>query len=227
MSSTFAYNNRSHAGKVLADIVVEHQIEDPIILALPRGGVPIAKEIAEKLKVPLDVLMVRKIGSPFNPEYGIGALSEDLIPLFNAGEFLHWDDLESEVKEIIEDERGELRRRVKLYRGDRTLPDVRNKNVILVDDGLATGVTAAAAASFIKTKKPSKVILAVPVGPQRISEIVRVNVDEIICPYTPPNLSGIGLWYHDFNQVSDQEVLMILRSYHEDGPNEISLWPSP
>ena len=172
MSSLFTYSDRVHAGKVLAEIMLERQLESPVILALPRGGVPVAKEVAEALHVSLDVLIVRKIGAPFNPEYGIGAMCEDLNPLFNAGEILSLEDLDESVKEIIEKEKLELKRRIQYYRGSRNLPDIKNKNVILVDDGLATGVTAAAAGRFLKMKGAKEIILAVPVAPRSKSELL-------------------------------------------------------
>ena len=223
MSTQITYKDRQHAGRVLAQVLEQRKILNPVILALPRGGVPVADLIAQKLQVPLDVLIVRKIGAPFNPEYGIGALSEDLDPLFNAGELLPFEDLEEEVKEIVEAEKKELSRRIHLYRGERSLPEIKNQTVILVDDGLATGVSAAAAGRFLKKKGAQKIYLAVPVGPHHPSKLLRDNIDEIICPYQPLNLTAIGLWYEEFNQVSDAEVMTILSHYHPEIKRELSL----
>lgn len=223
MSTLFTYSDRVHGGKVLSELLLERHLDNPVILALPRGGVPVAREIAEALHVSLDVLIVRKIGAPFNPEYGIGALCEDLNPLFNAGELLSLEDLDEEVKQIIEEEKVELKRRVIAYRGIRKLPELKNKIVILVDDGLATGVSAAAAGRFLKMKGAKEVILAVPVGPRSVTELLTRDIDEIICPYRPPNFSAIGSWYRHFNQVSDEEVLTILRHYHPETEVDLSI----
>ncbi len=223
MNSQFKYADRDHAGRVLGDMLLERQLVDPIILALPRGGVPVAKIIAETLHASLDVLIVRKIGAPFNPEYGIGAMCEDLQPLFNAGELLPFEDLEDEVKEIVEEEKSELKRRIQYYRGSRELPNVKNRNIILVDDGLATGVTAAAAGKFLKAKGAKVILLAVPVGPRTVSNLLTKNIDEIMCPYRPSGFSAVGSWYQQFNQVTDQEVMDILRHYHPQSASDITI----
>lgn len=223
MKEHFIYRDRTHAGKVLAEIIQERGIKQPVILALPRGGVPVAKEIAEKLGFPLDVLIVRKIGAPFNPEYGIGALCEDLQPLLKAGDMLHFEHLQNEVKATIEREKKELQRRVKRYREQRNLLEVKNKTVLIVDDGLATGVTAAAAGRFLHLKGAKEVILCVPVGPKETSELLRENIDEIICPYKPDNFFGIGSWFRDFTQVSDEEVTSILKRYHPEQHIDLSI----
>lgn len=223
MINEFRYSDRIHAGKILAEILRERHIKDAVILALPRGGVPVANVIAEALNTPLDVLIVRKIGAPFNPEYGIGAMCEDFEPLFNAGELLPFEDLEEEVKEIVQEEKAELKRRIQQYRRGRNLPEIKNKNVILVDDGLATGVSAAAAGKFLKSMGAKKIMLAVPVGPQSVSDLLRANIDEIICPYKPPEYHAIGSWYFNFNQISDAEVMDVLRRYHPDGDKHVSL----
>ena len=214
MLGNFLYRDRAHAGKVLAEILVKRELINPIILALPRGGVPIGMQIAEVLKVPLDVLIVRKIGAPFNPEYGIGAITEDFIPLMSAESLIDEEHLEEEVIAIIENEKQELIRRIQLYRGDRKLLEFKNRTIVLVDDGIATGVTAAAAGKFLKSQGAKEVILAVPVGPKTLGPLVRRNVDEIICPYTPAGFSGVGNWYQDFRQVSDEEVVYILNHFY-------------
>ena len=223
MSTQITYKDRQHAGRVLAQVLEQRKILNPVILALPRGGVPVADVIAQKLHSPLDVLIVRKIGAPFNPEYGIGAISEDLDPLFNAGELLPFEDLDEEVKEIVEAEKKELSRRIHMYRGERSLPEIKNRTVILVDDGLATGVSAAAAGRFLKKRGAQKIYLAVPVGPHHPSKLLMANIDEVICPYRPMNLTAIGLWYEEFNQVSDAEVMTILSHYHPETKRELSL----
>ncbi len=217
MVGDFYYTNRAHAGKVLAEAILEAGIEKPILLALPRGGVPVAEEISKTLGIPFDVLIVRKIGSPFNPEYGIGAMTEDFEPLMNAEAFLPVHKVSHEIEDIIDHEKEELKRRILLYRGQRDLPVVRNKNVVLIDDGLATGVSASAAAHFLKLQGAARISLAVPVGPRQVGSMIKKYVDEIICPYKPSRFSGVGQWYRDFNQVTDQEVIATLARIHGSG----------
>jgi len=212
MGGDFFYNDRIHAGKVLAEAILENKIDRPVFLALPRGGVPVAKEVSRILHQPFDVLVVRKIGAPFNPEYGIGAISEDLNPLMQAGEFIPLEHLDDEVLDIISDEKKELLRRVKLFRGDRKLPDLKNRNVILIDDGLATGITAAAGARYLKRLGAKSVYLAVPVGPRHYHEFLTKYVDQIICPYRPAHFTAVGEWYKEFYQLSDHEVIADLRT---------------
>ncbi len=216
MGGDFKYRHRAHAGQVLGEIILEKRILDPIILALPRGGVPVAAEISSLLHIPFDVLIVRKIGAPFNPEYGIGAISEDLNPLMQAGEFIPVEHLDDDVLDIIADEKKELLRRTKLYRGERKLPQVKNRNVLVVDDGLATGITAAAAGRFLKQLGAKSVILGVPVGPSLYHEYVTKYVDEIICPLKPRHFSSVGEWYMEFGQVSDEEVIRYLHHLYHD-----------
>lgn len=214
MVGDFYYTNRVHAGKVLAEAILEASIEKPILLALPRGGVPVAEVVSKVLGIPFDVLVVRKIGSPFNPEYGIGAITEDFEPLMNAEAILPLNKIGHEVEEIINEEKEELKRRISLYRGQRDLPTFRNRNVIIIDDGLATGVSASAAAHFLKNQGAARIFLAVPVGPKHVGSMIKNYVDEIICPYTPSRFSGVGQWYRDFNQVTDHEVIASLARIH-------------
>jgi putative phosphoribosyl transferase len=228
MLGDFLFNDRAHAGQVLSEHLLKYELLNPFILALPRGGVPVAHEISRILRVPMDVLIVRKIGAPFNPEYGIGAISENLVPFINAEAFLPEEHIEQEVKDVIEHEKAEVLRRIKLYRGDRKLPDFKNRTVLLVDDGLATGVTAAAAGKYLRLKDAKKIILAVPVGPSEINVFVKENMDEIICPYRPSGFSGISHWYRDFRQVTDREVLTILsQSYPEQNDRRLDLSLNP
>ena len=216
MGGDFYYNDRKHAGIVLGEIILEKNIESPVLLALPRGGVPVAKEVSHILQLPFDVLVVRKIGAPFNPEYGIGAMSEDLNPLMQAGEFIPLEHLDDDVIDIIADEKKELLRRIKLFRGDRKLPDLKNRNVILIDDGLATGITAAAAARYLKLLGAKLIYLAVPVGPRHYHELLSKYVNEIICPYKPSHFTAVGEWYKEFYQLSDEQVISDLRSIFPD-----------
>lgn len=221
MLGEFIYNDRAHAGKVLAEYLMNQELHSPFILALPRGGLPVADEVAHLIKAPMDVLVVRKIGAPFNPEYGIGAMCEDLIPLMSAESFFPTNHMEEDVKATIQKEKKELVRRIQLFRHGRSLPDFKSRTVIVVDDGIATGVTAASAGKYLKSIGAKEVILAVPVGPRHLSELVRNNFNEIICPYTPSGFSGVGNWYRDFRQVSDEEVIAVLNKYYPHLPGEL------
>jgi putative phosphoribosyl transferase len=208
------FADRVNAGKKLGHALEYLQEEKPIILALPRGGVVVADEVAKILNVPMDVVIARKIGAPGHPEYGIGAISEDEVPSFNL-EIVPYIDLRSPlVHEIVEDETNELRRRVKLYRGGHQLPQMTNKTVIVVDDGLATGVTALAAAKYLRTFNPKKLILAIPVGPLEVNLELKEIYDEILCLHSLQDFRSVGRWYQSFEQVEDSEVLHILKKYH-------------
>lgn len=221
MSTSYLFLNRADAGQRLAAHLKNYHFKDAIVIALPRGGVPIAATVADELELPLDVLIVRKIGAPFNEEYGIGALSEDGVPLYRANGLLEEKYVTDEVHEIVQREQNELRRRIEEYRGGRPLSAVKNKTIILVDDGLATGATAAAAAKYLRYLGASKIILAVPVGPAEVSATVKRYIDEVICLSRPKIFSGVGMWYRDFAPVTDQEVLDIIHQFHprdEDQP---------
>lgn len=208
------FKDRQEAGQKLAYFLATRGYVDPVILALPRGGVPVAHEVAKFLNTSLDVVVSRKIGAPMDVEYGIGAMSEDEMPLFNPISARFFDIQSSQIQEIVEEEVQELRRRVSLYRSGRMLPAIKNRNVILIDDGLATGVTATAAGKFLRSQNPLSLTLAVPVGPQIIDTMLREQFDEIICLQRPPNFSSVSLWYREFPQVVDEEVMRTLRLYH-------------
>lgn len=214
----YLFKDRTDAGIALSKKIASLDLTSPVVIALPRGGVPLGDIIAQNLNAPLEVLIVRKIGSPSNREYGIGAMSEDLDPLLKSQDLP--EGLTPEIREIIFEERDELIRRVSTYRGPRLLPDVGGRSVILVDDGLATGITAAAAAKFLNTKLPKEIILAVPVGPKILSEYVTKYIDRVICLETPANFFGVGMWYQDFSEVTDREVQAILQRHHPHDPSE-------
>lgn len=205
------FRNRTEAGQKLAQALKKHDFKDPVILGLPRGGVVIADEVARAFHVPLGVIIARKIGAPGHEEYGIGAMSEDELPTFNPEVLSYFDPRSPEIQSIVEEETLELRRRMELYREGRHLPMLNGKTAILVDDGIATGVTAAAAGKFVRSLHPERIILAVPVGPVNISRTVKENFDEIICLHSLHNFRGVGLWYEDFSQVEDEDVLTILQ----------------
>lgn len=208
------FNDRRDAGILLGKEILRKKISDPFILALPRGGVIVADEVAKILHVPVEVVVARKLGAPGHPEFGIGAISEDEVPFLNPDMGTYIDLKSPKIASVLMDEKNELKRRVSFYRQGRTLPDLKGRNVILVDDGLATGVTAMAAAKYLRTLNPQKLILAVPIGPGEVNEEIREAFDEILCMHTIYNLSSVGQWYREFNQVEDEEVMDVLKNYH-------------
>lgn len=217
------FYDRKEAGQKLAKAISDKYIlpkaecfkdrvviskNNAIILALPRGGVIVAKEIANVLKIPLDVLVVRKIGYPQNPEYAIGAVGESgEIVLSEEGKVIDPNYLKNEVKK----EKEEVKRRLKEYRGKKGALNLKNKIVFLVDDGLATGLSMKAAIKEVKTKNPAKIIIAVPVAPAETIEELKKEVDEIIVLETPSPFFAIGNFYTKFDQITDEEVKEALR----------------
>lgn len=206
------FDDRAHAGQQLGRVVAEMGLVEPVVLALPRGGVPVGYEVADHVGAPLDVLVARKVGAPGRPELGVGAISE--------GEAEVWDDARlaalgltpDDLRATLEAERAELHRRVQHYRGDRALPELAGRTAVVVDDGLATGVTASAALRAVHAMRAGRVILAVPVGaPQTVD---RLSSDaDVVCLQQPPAFRAVGRWYRDFGQTSDGEVLRLLDRY--------------
>lgn len=204
------YRDREEAGRSLADAIEGIALGNPIVIALPRGGVPVAAEVARRLNSPLDVLITRKIGAPHNPEFGIGAICENGTFWINE---LVADELrlsEFEIKNIIKKEEREIRRRVHEYRGDRVITDVRDKTVILVDDGLATGVTARVSIRALYEMGAERVILAVPVGAADTVQSLSKEAYQVICLETPEGFFSVGSWYENFEQTTDEEVVQFL-----------------
>ncbi len=217
------YANREDAGRKLAAELSRFQEDNPVVLALPRGGVPVAWEVARELKVPLEVWVARKIGAPFQPELGIGAISEGGATWINR-QLAGWVGASAEdISSVAEEEARELERRVRVYRGTRPAPEVKGRTVILVDDGIATGGTMRAAIASLKQHHPRRLIVAVPVAPPETVEELQREVDEVIAPEQPQDLMAIGLWYRDFHQTSDEEVLELLGR----APPEEATAPAP
>jgi putative phosphoribosyl transferase len=207
--------DRAEAGRVLGELLAPYDLTEPLVLALPRGGVPVAVEVAGRLGRPdrpagLDVLVTRKIGYPPQPELGVGAIAEGGEPVFDH-DLLHRLGLsEEDLADTVARERAELVRRVRAYRGDRPLPDPAGRSVIVVDDGLATGGTARAALRAVRPRGPSGLLLAVPVGAPETVEMLREEADEVVVCATPTAFRAVGQWYRHFDQLTDADVNALL-----------------
>lgn len=211
MSSTRIFHDRKHAGQLLAQRLKKYKTENILILALPRGGVPIAAEIAKFLEAPLDVLIVRKIGAPFQTELAVGAICEGGEPIWNDA-ILYQLGLEpDDLGRTVSVEREKVSSQIKLFRESREFASVANKTVIVVDDGLATGATMSAAVRFLQKKTASKIILAVPVAARSSAEQFRSKVDEVVVLEERDDLNSVSQWYKDFSQVTDREVVELLK----------------
>lgn len=204
------FADRREAGRKLAARLLPHVEEDPVVVGLPRGGIPVAEEVAAALGAPLEFLAVRKLGAPHNPEYGIGAIAEGGMRVLDpeALAMLGIDD--GMLAEIVARESAELRRRVEAYRGERAPLPLRDRVVIVVDDGVATGVTDTVALRALGRRRPRRLVLAVPVCVPDSAARLRQEADELVCLVEPRHLYGVGQWYRDFSQVSDREVVAAL-----------------
>lgn len=204
------FPDRQEAGRQLARLLGEHREKDAVILALPRGGVPVAREVARALEAPLDVFVVRKLGAPGHPELGVGAIAEGGAVFVDASTVRLLAISSGELSRIAERESVELERRARLYRRGRPLPPIAGRTVIVVDDGIATGVTARAAIRALREIGARKVILAVPVIAAATAREIRGEVDELVCIAAPEPFHAVSSWYAQFPQVSDAEVLSLL-----------------
>jgi predicted phosphoribosyltransferase len=205
------FGDRTEAGKHLATQLLKYKDrEDVLVLALPRGGVPVAFEVAQTLKVPLDIFLVRKLGVPGHEELAMGAIATGGVRVLNEEVVEYLKIPETIIDSIAATELEELKRREIAYRGDHAEPDVKGKIVILVDDGLATGSTIRAAAQALRQQDPARIVVAVPVSAPQTCDEYRIGVDEIVCAVTPEPFFGVGQWYVDFSQTSDEEVRDLL-----------------
>lgn len=205
------FKDRTHAGEELAAALEEFAGQDnTLVLALPRGGVPVAARIAEALELPLDLLMVRKLGVPGQEEYAMGALAQGGHCFFNHEVIDELRLTSEEIDMVIERETAELARREKMYRGEMAAPAVSGKTVILVDDGLATGATMRVAVCAMEQSGAARIVVAVPVAAAESCERFDTRVDRVVCPHRLSPLHNVGMWYEDFSQTSDVQVIKLL-----------------
>jgi putative phosphoribosyl transferase len=207
-SSVFV--DRRDAGQQLAERLAQLSLHDPVILGLPRGGVPVAREIAVRLGAPLDVLIVRKLGVPGHEELAMGAIASGGARVLNPEVITPLRISNEVIEQVARHEQRELERRERLFRGDRAPISVEGRSVVLVDDGLATGATMRAAAESLRARKPREIIAAAPVGAPSSCSMLSHHVDHLICLAQPEPFYGVGLWYRDFDQTSDAEVRRLL-----------------
>lgn len=205
------FYDRADAGRRLASELVRFsRTDNPLILALPRGGVPVASEVARRLNAPLDVFLVRKLGVPGHEELAMGAIASGGIVVLNQDVVRQIPDAESLIEAVKTRELRELDRREAAYRGDRPHPNLRDRTVILVDDGLATGASMRAAAAAVRQQRPGRIIVAVPVAARDTCELLGADVDEVVCLAQPEPFYAVGLWYQDFSETGDEEVRELL-----------------
>lgn len=204
--------DRNDAGKQLAKALIDFPTENGLVLAIPRGGVVVGYQIAEALNLPLDVIVPRKLGAPDNPELAIGAVTEDGTQVIDEGIIAYLNVSNSFIQEESRRQIEEIGRRLQVYRKGMTSLDLKEKDVIIVDDGIATGSTMKAALASVRNRGAASVIVAVPVGPPSTIEELQELADRVVCPYKPDYFQAIGQFYEDFNQTSDEEVIALLNA---------------
>jgi len=209
------FKNRTEAGRRLAAALGAYRGQDPIVLALPRGGVPVAAEVAAALAAPLDLILVRKIGVPFQPELAMGAIVDGGAPIVvrNEDVIRHAGINEATFEAVCDAEAAEIERRRKRYLGDRDHPQIAGRTAIVIDDGVATGATTRAALRATRLRNPKRLVLAVPVAPSDSLAELRAEADDVVCLEDHDIFGAIGFYYADFRQTSDDEVIAILKRF--------------
>lgn len=205
------FHNRKDAGEQLAQQLLPLKKENPLILAIPRGGVPVAVEVARRLQADLDIMIVKKIGAPTNPELAIGAICEDGRPWLNSRIVGLLGIKTATLKHLADEKEEEVRSQARRLRGSRPPMSVTGRTVILIDDGIATGATTLAAIYLLRAQSPEKIIVATPVAPASSIEEIEKASDGVVCLKTPYPFYAVGDWYEDFPQVQDAEVLRLLQ----------------
>lgn len=217
------YTDRIQAGHILADHLQQYVDKpDLLVLALPRGGVPVAGIVAERLGASLDLMLVRKLGVPGHEELAMGAIAIGNARVLNPEVVEALDISDDLLDTITQRERRELARQQRFYRGDQPPPRVHHRPIMLVDDGLATGASMRVAVAALKQQNPCELVVAIPVAPPDTVQRLRPEVDDLICPLMPPAFGGVGRWYDDFSQTTDMQVKEILQNAWD---RERSVWP--
>jgi putative phosphoribosyl transferase len=211
VASAHIYRDRADAGQTLAQYLLAQESDaNPLVLALPRGGVPVAFEVARALRAELDIFLVRKLGLPGHEELAIGAIASGGVRVLNQELIQELQLSEALIDRLTATEQRELERRERLYRENRPPVIVRDRTVILIDDGLATGASMMAAIRALRPQSPKRIVVAVPVGAAETCQQFRAEADNVICSATPEPFGAVGAWYHDFSQTSDNEVRKLL-----------------
>lgn len=210
MPTTRRFEDRTEAGELLGEALRERKIDADIVLAIPRGGLPLGRAVADELSAPLDIVVAKKIGAPGNPEYSIGAVASDGSVWRNEEAFHSTGDDEDYFQEKREEEAANARQKEQRYRGDRSEPDLTDKTVVVVDDGVATGSTARACLRKLHDADAGRTVLSVPVGSPGTIDELEDEADEVVCLETPPGFRGVGQFYENFEQVSDEEAMAYL-----------------
>lgn len=210
------FQNRTHAGQLLAQRLSAYaHRDDVLVLALPRGGVPVAYEVAKRLHAPLDVLVVRKLGIPGNPEQAMGAIASGGVRVLNDEAVRGLCIPQHVIDHVAEREEAELHRRERVYRGGRPYPEIGGKTVLLIDDGIATGATIRAAARAVRALGPERLVIAVPTAPSGVYVDLAGEADRLVVLITPEGFQGVGQWYAEFPQTTDEEVIRLLADARE------------
>jgi putative phosphoribosyl transferase len=214
------FENRVNAGRQLAERLDTLGLESPVVLGLPRGGIPVAAEVASVLRGPLEVFVARKVGAPGHEEFGIGAVAEGLEQPVMSEAARAFAPVSDRLAAMVERSWRELSRQVLLYRGGRPLPELAGRQVVLVDDGLATGVTAEAALVAVRRRRPGRLVLGVPVGAPASAARLAPLAEDVVCVQSPAHFFAVGYWYHDFSPTTDQEILDVLAKRRVDFSRE-------